>query len=306
MRKLLLVGITTLLAFNFISAQYCGNSGPNICTPANFSQPGLYPFWDSLPPFINGVPASTTIEFKNFNTIFFANQTLTIQSLKIDTISNLPSGLCWATNKTNNTFANQENGCILVSGTPCAAPGQYKLHIIVEANIGVTVTTNADAANLHYFVRLDNTGEAPTPVDSTQTDSNPINPYGPSAICGSNPVIVTIDSNQSVCSGTLVTVHTTATGGAGNYTYTWAYTGDSLSCQHCTTPNSTINQNSTFTVTVTDGASGSATASVNYTVLPLPPVALTIAVDSFCSNTGVFTLSGGSPAGGNYTVDGTT
>ncbi len=166
--------IFTLFSFSMLyfgaNAQYCGNSGPSVCTPSGtLTQPGLSPSSDSLPSVINGVDANTTIQFKNFNQFAFGGQTVTVQSLRIDTINNLPAGTCWATNVANNTYANQADGCIRVTGTVCADPGQYKLYIVVTADIGFPVTTNADAAGLKYFVRVKNQGDADVQVDTNQT-----------------------------------------------------------------------------------------------------------------------------------------
>ncbi|MDB5283687.1 MAG: hypothetical protein JWO06_2762 [Bacteroidota bacterium] len=187
MKKVIFTLLTISSLYFTSSAQYCGNSGPSVCTPpTNLTQPGLSPPSDSLAPVIDNIPTTTTIEFKNFNTIAFGGQTLTIQSLKIDTISNLPSGLCWATNKANNTFTNQEAGCIQVTGTTQAPAGQYKLYIIVDANVGVAITTNADAAGLHYYVRVDsNASECIHPVDTLQTQANPFISYAGLACPGS-------------------------------------------------------------------------------------------------------------------------
>lgn len=165
--------IFTFLSAAFMSAsfaQYCGNSGNSVCTPSGtLTEPGLSPASDSLASIVNGTAPNTVIQFKNFNQFNFGGQTVTVQSLTIDTLSNLPAGACWATNKTNNTWANQEDGCIKVSGTVCSDPGQYKLYIVVTANIGVPIQTNADAAGLKYFVRVINQGDSEVTVDTNQT-----------------------------------------------------------------------------------------------------------------------------------------
>ena len=164
--------IFTLSLFCLIAvqsqAQYCGDSGPSVCTPSGtLTAPGLSPVSDSLPPLVVDVPTNTNIQFQNFDTLSFGGQTVTLQSLKVDTISNLPAGLCWATDTANNTWVNRENGCINVKGTPTGAPGQYQLHIIVDANIGFTITTNAAAAGLYYYVRMNCSDSAATiPVDT--------------------------------------------------------------------------------------------------------------------------------------------
>jgi len=170
MKKVIFTLLTTGLFYLGASAQYCGGSGPGVCQPSGtLTEPGLSPSSDSLPAVVNGAATSQTIQFKNFNTFFFSNQTVTVNTLRIDTISNIPSGLCWRTNKTDNTFGNQEDGCILVSGIPCSAPGQYKLRIIVTADIGFEVQTNADAAGLKYYVRCVNSGDNVPAVDTFQT-----------------------------------------------------------------------------------------------------------------------------------------
>ncbi|HLP51052.1 MAG TPA: T9SS type A sorting domain-containing protein [Chitinophagales bacterium] len=184
--------IFTLFSFCLLSlganAQYCGHtgnpSGPNQCTPSGtLSEPGLSPASDSLPAVNNGEVSTTVIQFKNFDTLTFGGQVLTIQTLRLDSIGNLPSGLCWTTNKANNTWANQEDGCIKVNGTTCSTPGQHKLKIIVTANVGINITTDADAANLKYYVRVKNLWDAETAVDTTQTSANPFIAYGNAANC---------------------------------------------------------------------------------------------------------------------------
>src|SRR5687768_2401444 len=116
--------IFTLLSFGLLyfnsSAQYCTSnpSQPNQCTVSGtLTDPGLDPASDSLPPVINGTTSTTIIQFLNFDTIRFGGILQTIQYLKIDTIDNLPNGLCWATNQADNTYMNQEEGCIKVNGT---------------------------------------------------------------------------------------------------------------------------------------------------------------------------------------------
>ena len=266
MKKLLVLFVTSLLTFGYSSAQYCGNSGPAVCTPSTtINQPGLSPQSGNLPALINGDNTATTIQFENFNTLVFAGQTITMQSLTLDTITNLPAGLCWATNKTDNTFGNQETGCILVSGTPCDSTGQYKLHIFVTANIGFAFPTNADVAGLHYYVRLVNNGETAPPVDTTQTEAHRFKPYNVVAVCQELPLVVALDTPQTACNGSTITLTPTLSGGAGTYTYLWTSTGDTLFCPTCMSTNVTITQNDTFTLTVIDGSNDTAIATNTYT-----------------------------------------
>ena len=189
--------IFTLSLFCMIAvqsnAQQC-NTGASNCTVAILPKPGLAPVSDSLPPVIDGVANATTINFQNFDTIAFGGHTLTIDSLHIDTISNLPSGLCWATSSPDNTFANQQNGCIQVTGTTHAIPGQYKLHIYVHAYVPFGIGTTADAAGLKYYVRVNcSDSAAVVPVDTTQSEANPVIAYGWQSVC--NTAVKSIDNN---------------------------------------------------------------------------------------------------------------
>jgi hypothetical protein len=187
MKKVIFTFLTMTAVLAGVNAQYCGGSGPTVCNPSGtLTEPGLSPSSDSLAPVVNGIANNTTIQFKNFNQFTLSGQTVTVQSLRIDSIGNIPAGLCWQTNKTNNTFANQEDGCIQVSGLPCANPGQYKLFILVTANIGVPIQTDADAAGLKYFVRAINDNDAVIPVDTNAVGAfNKLPGYSANAVCAS-------------------------------------------------------------------------------------------------------------------------
>lgn len=181
----------TLLA-GVCNAQYCGNSSPSVCIPVSdtAAQPGIRPDDYHLAPLVNGVTNEVVLQFKNFTSFNFGGQTVTVQSLRFDTIYGLPAGLCWATNKPNNTFGTGEEGCIRFNGNICSAPGQYRVKILVTADIGVPVIDQGDG--LEYFIRVKNVGDADTPVDTNQTAQNPFMAYGNAAAgCVSNVVNLT-------------------------------------------------------------------------------------------------------------------
>lgn len=265
MHKKLLLSLSFSAVILFAAAQYCGNSGSFQCTASNLSLPWLSPPPDSLAPFVNGQPSTTVIQFKNFNTVFFAGGNYTVTSLRIDTIDNLPEGLCWATNKANNTYANQESGCIKINGTPCDSTGQYKMRIIVTVDLGfATAQVNADDANLKYYIRLKNSADADTEIDSFQTAANPFIPYG--GVCSALPLNAYLGTNQTVCNGSIVNFNPTVVGGQAPYTYSWQSTGSSLSCSNCPNPSATVTQNSSYIVSVTDANNTSTTDTIQYTV----------------------------------------
>lgn len=265
--------ITTyiLLIGNVVLAQYCGNSGSLVCNSTGTAQPGTFdPPYNAQPPLINGQLSTTVLQFTNFDTVYVSGGAYHVLSLKIDTLKNLPAGLCWATNKVNNTWTTLETGCIAISGTTCAPPGQYKLYLIFDITIGpgsgITLTTNGDVFPLNYYLRVNNSGDATVVVDTTQNSSNPFIPYGPAASCQVGPPIVTFGANQTVCGGSNIILSPGVSGGMPPYTYAWNTSGSSLGCQTCQNPSSVISQTSTYTLTVTDANQATASGSITYTV----------------------------------------
>lgn len=147
-------------------AQHCSATSTSV-SPRVGSAPGLTPTPDSLDCTVVGSVVSDTIYFKNFTAFSGFN----VNSLTIDSIGNLPAGLCWVSNKANNTFAGGEDGIILVSGTCTGAPGQYKLKIIISASIqtiGNINSQDAEAlANLRYYVRVKSANNCCFKLDTT-------------------------------------------------------------------------------------------------------------------------------------------
>lgn len=240
-------------------AQYCGNSGAAQCTPTGtFTAPGFYPLPSQLPPFVNGQPSTTVLEFKNFNVVNFQGNFYTVNSLRIDSVGNLPAGLCWAANKANNTFANQEQGCVRINGTPSGPVGEYKLKILVTVDVGVSLQVDAAAAGVNYYVRL---------IDSCQT-APAVDTFQVADFVGYNIpgcLYVDLGTDQSACNGTYVTLSSTITAGHAPFAYTWqSLSGDTLDCDTCENPQVMITQASTFVVTVTDTTNAVASDTISY------------------------------------------
>ena len=148
-------------------AQNCQIGPETSITPGTGTTPGLHPTSDSLPCSITGTQVSDTIYFTNFTSF----SGFAVQSLRIDSIGNLPLGTCWQSNKANNTFGPGENGVIYVHGLNTAAQGQYKLKILITAVVATigTIGPDADAetlASLRYYVRVIHPG-CPCPAIDT-------------------------------------------------------------------------------------------------------------------------------------------
>ena len=146
------------------------------------STPGLAPTSDQLPCTVTGTMVTDTIYFHNYH----AFQGQNVQYIKVDSIGNLPAGLCWVSNKKSNSFAQDEDGVIYVSGTCTAAPGQYKLKIFIEGQAGVIMlppNTSAEAvAGLRYWVRIKATANSCCTVLDTVNRGTPVTPNYPDFI----------------------------------------------------------------------------------------------------------------------------
>jgi hypothetical protein len=223
-------------------AQYCGNSGPSVCTAGNnLTQPGFSPPSDSVPCAIQGVAYSQVVQVKVPTTVMYNGSSYTLNRIKIDTISNLPCGLCWATENANNTFNGGSQFCIRITGTTYDNPGQFKLHIIVDATVLgglITQTVDAGTAGLTFYSRVQTPTGVCAPVDTTQ----PGNTASPSGAAPSG--VVAASGPLSFCQGGSVTFTATQTGAQ----YQWYNAGTAIA--NATGRTYTTSSAGTYTVAV--------------------------------------------------------
>uniref|UniRef100_UPI0026148010 T9SS type A sorting domain-containing protein n=1 Tax=Fluviicola sp. TaxID=1917219 RepID=UPI0026148010 len=115
----------------------------------------------------------------------------------------------------------------------------------------------------------------------------------PMTIIAATPFTVNAGSDQSVCAGTSVTLTGTS---SGSPALTWS---NGVQNGVSFVPNGTT----TYTLTGTDASGCQNTDQVTVTVNANPNVSLG-ALSQVCTYTPVFTLTGGSPLGGNYSGTG--
>ena len=255
-----------VLLFSGASAQYCGSTDTINCVTTNVPDSnGLYPRVDSFPPLFNNFLTSATIYFRNFDSILFGTEVLPVYSLTWDTIENLPPGLCWSTNKSNNTYGRGEAGCIHIRGLACGPTGQYKLSTLVTVDIGILVESDGDPGGLGYLIRLQNYGDSIIAVDTLQTDSMPFIPYG--QICQNlTPLIINLGPDQTVCAGSIVTFNPVITGGQAPYTYLWQSFGSNIICTSCANASVVVTESSTYILKAIDASGQYGYDTINYAV----------------------------------------
>jgi hypothetical protein len=280
---------TTVLLVAFAGmaqAQYCGTpnsgsnsgtgSGPGICTAgSNLTAQGFSPPADSMPCAVQGIFFDTVVQVKIPTTTVYSGETVTIDSVKIDTISNLPCGMCWSTEKASNTFAGGQQFCLRVQGTTYDNAGQYNLHIILTAQAHYlifheTETVNAASVGLDYYVRVKTPTGACVAIDTTSAGLT-ASTYGPAPTNA-----VTASGSLSFCQGGSVTFTATQTSG----TYQW-YDG-STAIANATARTYTANAAGSYTVHVVANCqlviSGAQVVAINApptaSVTPAGPVIL--------------------------------
>jgi hypothetical protein len=163
----LLVAITSEVNAQTGCTEY-PSSTTSSCVPPSLPEPGLDPADDSLDCLITGQSANVTINFKNFDTI----SGVTVEWLRLDSLTNLPCGLSFALNQApGHQYLSAENGCMSLAGTVTSGAGIYKLGIYVTIKVSILpnpVSGEAGALSAQfggppfdYYVRVKaNAGDA--------------------------------------------------------------------------------------------------------------------------------------------------
>lgn len=126
---------------------------------------------------VQGEPYLDTITLHMYTTLVQFGDTLTLDSVHLLDIENLPCGLCWGTsNSPLNTLLPNQNACIAISGTSTDTTGQFKLQIYFYAYFGRTakaiLPTTLDTDGIQLILRVVSpTGTCP-PVDTSANAQN--------------------------------------------------------------------------------------------------------------------------------------
>lgn len=180
MRNLYL--LVLLVGFSFAGfAQHCQGVDTTAISPRPDSVGIFTPGSDAMPCIVRAQPVSDTLYFTVFNKL----SGFTVESMTIDSIGNLPAGLCWASNVSGNTFAAHQNGVIYISGQSYVSAGQYKLQVYVHITTSVTsipFSTLESIAGLRYYLRVICPGGICEAIDTARGRDSLYIPY--SQACG--------------------------------------------------------------------------------------------------------------------------
>lgn len=263
-----MMAVAMLLTANALFAQ--------TCTPlAATGQPDVTPPTENLGCVERGIAYSDVIYIENFSQFAISGGTATLNYLRIDSITNLPCNLDWASNKIDNTYGPGETGCISLFGTSNDSVGQYRVNLyitveVVVPGLGPLVLSNEAEAlvnqvesltgtptgiNFKYYLRVINLGDVCPALDTTAGATNNI-------ACSSgiivNPVLgVTVTADDdTICAGQTSQLTAVATNGTPPYTFKWL-ASSTLSDTTIFNPVANPTVTTEYTVTVTDNVSAS-------------------------------------------------
>ena len=140
-----------LLLLCFIASFYLGANAQ--CTPAFVSQ-GMIPLSANVPCVVQGQAFSQTYSGVFPTTV----QTATVNSVTINNITGLPSGLTVTYGTSSQTYAGGSSFCFVVSGTTNDACGQYKMGINVTVSTTIFGQTYQSSGDLFAISATQNLG----------------------------------------------------------------------------------------------------------------------------------------------------
>ena len=126
--------VLLLLSAKFSFSQYCGNAGSNICSANNtFTSPGISDY-TTFPCVHNSTPYSEVVQVLFPDSVFQFGMWIRVDTIVIDSITNLPCGLCWSCDNSTFTYQGSSRACLLISGTANDVIGAYQINMYGTAH----------------------------------------------------------------------------------------------------------------------------------------------------------------------------
>ena len=170
--------IAVLLIAKISSGQYCGNAGPFECSvDGSLTHFGVSDY-ATFPCVHDSVPYHEVLQIFFPDSADISIYRVQVLSFSIDSVTNLPCGLCWSCNDSTFTYAGGTKGCLLISGTTNDLHGAYQINVYGKANTSFG-TANGTLASLGYPFFLNVVGQ--------YDDCTPINFSTSNISCSTGP-----------------------------------------------------------------------------------------------------------------------
>jgi hypothetical protein len=163
-------------------SQQCSSDSLTLVSPGDvsYTQPG---FIDPnyLPCVSSGTYSELVIPFKTYNQgarlLTNADSSTVpisrIYSIKIESVSNLPSGLCWVTRPSTSVISGEQVGLLIIKGTTSVSSGTYP--VSVGISIDTQGTGNYTSTGLVPFNYKDLLGQVILKVMGTDNNCPSVN-----------------------------------------------------------------------------------------------------------------------------------
>lgn len=155
-----------------LNAQHCSelsipDNGSSMKLKSGSGFSGSY----SLPCIEQGNQTQIEVPFQVFNTIIRGNNDDQVYKMRIDKITNIPSGMCWVTSHESRTFQKGEGGLLVFKGTTKDDPGQYNLEVLVSFDTDGNGDFDREAVN---YNKISKTGKMILRVANGTVSCQPI------------------------------------------------------------------------------------------------------------------------------------
>ena len=168
------------------------------CTPdQTITKPLIPDSATGLPHAVVGTPYASTIFLKTPGSAMYQGIPVTIDSLKIMSVTGLPTGFSYVCNTPNSSWPGNSFGCILLTGNP--AQGQQNTTSPITVNIrifGVFMgfATSVDQPNNSYKIIID----APQGLSDISTNKFSLDQNMPNPFTSETNIDYTVTKNGPV------------------------------------------------------------------------------------------------------------
>lgn len=182
-RSLFLVMFT--LSALFTQAQHCSDAAvDDNGASSKIRNGGGFVGSYSLPCIMQGTYTEVAVPFKVFTTVPRGNSDDVVHALRIESIANLPDGMCWVSSRANNTFLAGEGGLLMLRGITNDNIGQFGLDI--KLSFDTTGDGAFDRTDVNYN-KVSNTGKMILRVTNASVNCEDVDYEAQSNVAGGLP-----------------------------------------------------------------------------------------------------------------------
>ncbi|HLP51172.1 MAG TPA: T9SS type A sorting domain-containing protein [Chitinophagales bacterium] len=130
--------------------------------------PGISDY-NSFPCVKNTVPYDEVVQVLFPDSVSQFGFNVTVLNVRIDSITNLPCGLCWQCDNASLTYAGGTKACIKISGTPTDVEGAYQIKMYGTASTSFgPLAGSLETLGFQFFLNVVGATDACTPVNIQQ------------------------------------------------------------------------------------------------------------------------------------------